>query len=161
MRIYTFLRRYRGGGGEDGLSPADVTDQGAPRIRNPERPLILTLIYAHALAPAALRKACPLCVEAVDVFLEILGAECANLGLKLLARGGVFVAGGIPGKLLPLLRAGAAAGGGPLQRGFLRAGCRFAGVRAAMPLHIVLAKDPGLDGARAVALQALAASLAV
>ena len=106
---------------------------------------------------AALRKACPRCVEAVDVFLEILGAECGNLGLKLLARGGVYIAGGIPGKLLPLLRAGAAAGGGALERGFVHAGCRFEGVRRAMPLHVVLAKDPGLDGARSVALQALAA----
>ena len=107
---------------------------------------------------AALRKACPLCVEAVDVFLEILGAECGNLGLKLLARGGVYIAGGIPGKLLPLLRAGAAAGGGALERGFVRTGCRFEAVRRAMSLHVVLAKDPGLDGARSVALQALAAS---
>ena len=79
--------------------------------------------------------------------------ECGNLGLKLLARGGVFIAGGIPGKLLPRIR-----GGDALQRGFLRPDCRFAPVRASMPLHVVLSKDPGLDGARAVALRALAAA---
>ena len=154
MRIYNFLRRHRGGGGEDGLTPANVTDRGAPRPHVPApRPWLTPRPYS-----AALRKACPLCVEAVDVFLEILGAECANFGLKLLARGGVYIAGGIPGKLLPLLRAGAADGGGALQRGFLRAGSRFEAMRAAMPLHVVLAKDPGLDGARALARRAFAES---
>lgn len=77
-------------------------------------------------------------------------AECANLGLKLLARGGVFIAGGIPGKLLSRIRATDA-----LQRGFLRPGSRFERVRASMPLRLLLAKDPGLDGARAVAVRAL------
>jgi glucokinase len=80
-------------------------------------------------------------------------AESANLGLKLLARGGVFLAGGIPGKLLPRIKATSA-----LQAAFLRPDCRFAPVRASMPLHVVLSKDPGLDGARAVALRALAES---
>lgn len=79
-------------------------------------------------------------------------AESANLGLKLLARGGVFIAGGIPGKLLPRIRET-----DTLQRGFLRPDCRFAPVRASLPLHVVLSKDPGLDGARAVAMRALAA----
>ncbi len=78
-------------------------------------------------------------------------AESANLGLKLMARGGVFIAGGIPGKLLPLLRTTTT-----LQTAFLRPDCRFAPVRASLPLHVVLSKDPGLDGARAVALRALA-----
>jgi glucokinase len=68
-----------------------------------------------------------------------------------MARGGVFIAGGIPGKLLPRIKASTA-----LQQGFLRPDCRFAGVRASLPLHVVLSKDPGLDGARAVALRALA-----
>ena len=65
----------------------------------------------------------------------------------------MFIAGGIPGKLLPRIR-----GSYALQRGFLRPDCRFAPVRASMPLHVVLSKDPGLDGARAVALRALAAA---
>ena len=79
-------------------------------------------------------------------------AECANLGLKLLARGGVYLAGGIPTKLLPLLQRPS----GPLQAAFLRQGCRFEAVRASLPLHVVLSKDPGLDGARRVALRQLA-----
>ena len=32
------------------------------------------------------------------------------------------------------------------------------GVRASLPLHVVLSPDPGLDGARRVALAALAAA---
>ncbi len=40
-------------------------------------------------------KSSPLCRRVVDLFLEILGAEAGNLALKLYARGGVFIGGGI------------------------------------------------------------------
>ena len=43
---------------------------------------------------AALAGSCEVCVEAVEMFLEILGAEAGNLALKCLATGGVYVAGG-------------------------------------------------------------------
>lgn len=37
----------------------------------------------------------PLCRRVVDIFLEILGAEAGNLALKLYARGGIYIGGGI------------------------------------------------------------------
>lgn len=48
----------------------------------------------------------PLCVAALDLFCAILGAEAGNLALKAFALGGVYIAGGIPPKLLPALRRG-------------------------------------------------------
>ncbi|MDC0667489.1 glucokinase [Nannocystis radixulma] len=48
----------------------------------------------------------PACVRAVDIFLDLYGAEAGNLALKVLPTGGLFVAGGIAGKLLPRLRDG-------------------------------------------------------
>ncbi len=45
------------------------------------------------------------CVTAVlDTFVSILGAEAGNLALKVLASGGVYIAGGIPPRIVPSLR---------------------------------------------------------
>ena len=41
----------------------------------------------------------PACVRALDMFVEILGAEAGNLALRYMATGGVYVAGGIAPKL--------------------------------------------------------------
>ncbi|MFZ5874777.1 MAG: glucokinase [Nitrospirota bacterium] len=48
----------------------------------------------------------PLCVEAVDLFVSLYGAEAGNLALKSFAVGGVFVAGGIAPKMIDKLRDG-------------------------------------------------------
>jgi len=37
----------------------------------------------------------PLCRKVIDLFLDILGAEAGNLALKLYARGGIYIGGGI------------------------------------------------------------------
>lgn len=44
------------------------------------------------------------CRQAVEIFVDIFGAEAANLALKCLARGGVYLAGGIAPALFPALR---------------------------------------------------------
>ncbi len=46
----------------------------------------------------------PLCVEAVETFASIYGAEAGNQALRCVAVGGVFIGGGIAPKLLPILR---------------------------------------------------------
>jgi glucokinase len=49
----------------------------------------------------------PLCVRAVDIFLDALGAEAGNMAIRYQAKGGVFIAGGgIANKLLPRIRDG-------------------------------------------------------
>jgi glucokinase len=58
----------------------------------------------EAITEIGLAGAEPLCVAAVDLFCSILGAEAGNLALKCLALGGVYIAGGIPPRLLPVLR---------------------------------------------------------
>lgn len=47
------------------------------------------------------------CRCALDTLVAILGSEAGNLALRTLATGGVYVGGGIPPRLLPLLREGA------------------------------------------------------
>ncbi|MGR9087133.1 MAG: glucokinase [Gammaproteobacteria bacterium] len=46
------------------------------------------------------------CAEVVRLFVELYGAEAGNLALKSLAVGGVFVGGGIAGKIMPAMRDG-------------------------------------------------------
>ncbi|PIE73078.1 MAG: glucokinase [Deltaproteobacteria bacterium] len=46
------------------------------------------------------QESCPICLRVVDMFLRILGAEAGNMALKLQARGGVYIGGGILPRLL-------------------------------------------------------------
>ena len=40
----------------------------------------------------------------IDLFVEILAAEAGNLALKTLAKGGIFIGGGLPPRILPWLK---------------------------------------------------------
>jgi glucokinase len=42
----------------------------------------------------------------IDLFVSVYGAEAGNLALKVVARGGVYVAGGIAPKILPRMTDG-------------------------------------------------------
>ena len=50
------------------------------------------------------KKDCQICKMTVDLFVEILGAEAGNLVLKTLARGGIYIGGGIPPRITPWLK---------------------------------------------------------
>ena len=42
----------------------------------------------------------------LDIFVSILGAEAGNLALTVLSTGGVYLGGGIPPRILPVLKSG-------------------------------------------------------
>ena len=86
----------------------------------------------------------PLCVQALDLFASIYGAEAGNLALKALAIGGVFVGGGIAPKIRAKLEDGT----------FVTAFCdkgRFAELMAAVPVRLALEPRAALLGAARVA----------
>lgn len=58
------------------------------------------------IGAAAVAGRCAASVRAVELFIGLYGAQAGNLALTAMATGGVFVAGGIAPKLLPLLQAG-------------------------------------------------------
>jgi len=58
---------------------------------------------AKAISQAGLSGKCPMCEQALDIFVAVFGAEAGNLALKIKAVGGVFLAGGIAPKILPKL----------------------------------------------------------
>ena len=103
---------------------------------------------AHEITELALSRACLVCLETLDIWTEAYGAEAGNLALRVLAYGGVYVAGGIALKVLSKLKDGS----------FVRAFCEKAyltEILARIPISVVLDQDAPLWGA---AYQALAAS---
>ena len=61
---------------------------------------------AAAISQRALAGTDPVCEMALAIFCSVLGAVAGNLGLMVLATGGVFVAGGIAPRILPYLQRG-------------------------------------------------------
>jgi glucokinase len=85
-----------------------------------------------------------LCGEAFDLWASIYGAEAGNLALKCLARGGVYIAGGIAAKVLQRLQ----------QSPFLAAmhdKGRMSELVKAMPVRVVTDPAVGLLGAASAA----------
>jgi glucokinase len=81
-----------------------------------------------------------LCRDALRMFVSIYGSEAGNLALQYRATGGVYVAGGIAGKILPALK-------DPVFRQSFRAKEPLEKVLARIPVRVV--RDPrlGLIGA--------------
>ena len=72
----------------------------------------------------------PLAVATLETFTSILGDEAGNLALKVLATGGVYLAGGVPVHLLPKLT------GGRFMQAFINKG-RMSDILARMPVNVV------------------------
>lgn len=89
---------------------------------------------------------CPVCVEAVELFVSLYGSQAGNLALSALALGGVYVGGGIVTKLLPRITAG----------GFVRAfhdKAPHEALMRRMPLSVILSAKASLLGAAHVAAE--------
>jgi glucokinase len=57
-----------------------------------------------AVSEAAVNGTDEVCKEAMRIFVRNLARECCNLILKLKATGGLYLAGGIPPKIISLLK---------------------------------------------------------
>ena len=56
------------------------------------------------VSKAAVEGSCTHCQDALDLMIGALGSAAGNAALTAVARGGVFIGGGIPPKILPALR---------------------------------------------------------
>ena len=89
---------------------------------------------------------CELCTETLEIFVSILGAEAGNMALKVLSTSGVYIAGGIPPRILPALQHQ------NFMQSFLRKG-RFTDLLVRMPVHVILNPKSALIGAANYGLQ--------
>jgi glucokinase len=96
--------------------------------------------HAAAVSEAAIAGRDPVCVHALTMFCDIYGSEAANLALKVLALGGVYLGGGIAPKILPMLT------GGAFVKGFLAKG-RLNEILRRIEVRVSLNPAAGLLGA--------------
>ena len=104
----------------------------------PENPETAQLISAATDRTAAITNAafdehhpCELCRATVDTFVSILASEAANMALKVMATGGIYLAGGIP------LHIPRAAEELRFMDSFVRKG-RFTQLMERIPVHVIL-----------------------
>jgi glucokinase len=91
MNIYQYLRDSGHAPESAGLARALAAAEYGPAL----------------IGQAALRSdPDPLSRAALDLFVSILGSEAGNLALKVLSLGGLYLAGGIPPRILPALEDG-------------------------------------------------------
>ncbi|MBW4636491.1 MAG: glucokinase [Iphinoe sp. HA4291-MV1] len=89
---------------------------------------------------AALHKSDHLSEQTMQLFVEAYGAEAGNLALKLLPYGGLYLAGGIAPKILPLLQED------KFILNFTQKG-RMRPLLEDVPVYVVLNQEVGLIGA--------------
>jgi len=123
VHIYNFLRDT--GRGQEAVWLAEEMRQHEP---------------SAVISRAALERKCPLCGRALDLFVSLYGAEAGNLALKIMATGGVFVAGGIAPKILKKLTAGT------FIEGFAAKG-RMKPLLQTIPVRVILNDKTALLGA--------------
>lgn len=92
------------------------------------------------IARMAMERKCELCERTMELFISILASEAGNLALNVLATGGIFLGGGIPPRILPLID------GDPFRRAFINKG-RFEKLLAEIPVYVILKPDTALFGA--------------
>ncbi|MEN9566190.1 MAG: hypothetical protein RLZZ69_1386 [Cyanobacteriota bacterium] len=135
--IYQFLR-------DSGY--ADESPAIAEKISLWEQEAKKTIDPAAIISQAAFKQSDRLCEKTMDVFIEAYGAETGNLALKLLCYGGIYIAGGIAAKILPLMQ------DGKFLQTFKNKG-RVSTLIEKIPVHIVLMPQVGLVGSVLYALQ--------
>jgi glucokinase len=123
VNVYEFLRES--GYGKESPELAAALKKGEP---------------AAAISRAALDGTNSLAEKALDVWISVYGAEAANLALKAMATGGLFLAGGISPKVLAKLT-------GPLfMQSFVAKG-RLRPLLESIPVQVVTNEKAGLLGA--------------
>lgn len=92
------------------------------------------------ISKAALANEAEICIQALDVFVSVYGAEAGNLALRAKSVRGLYVGGGIAPKIVAKLKDGA------FMRAFGDKG-RYTDLLAAIPVQVILNDQAALRGA--------------
>lgn len=123
INIYDYLKQIQ-------FAPVNVSTENQMLTNDP----------AAVIGMAGVEGNDKLCVEAVNLFCRIYGAESGNLALKCLPNAGIYLAGGIAGKILPVLK------NGEFIKSFLNKG-RIKVVLDNIPVKTCINPDVALVGA--------------
>jgi glucokinase len=127
--IYQFLRDK-----DQGEEPRWLVEQ----MRQKDPPAVIS---ENALAGKD-----PLCMEALDLFVSLYGAEAGNMALKVMAIGGVYLGGGIAPKIIAKLRE-------PVFMNAFTAKGRMRPLLQTMPVRVILNPKVALLGAARYAMR--------
>lgn len=125
--VYQFLRDT--GRGEEPAWLAEQIAQGDP---------------SAAISKSALEGTSEICVQALDIFVAVYGAEAGNLALKVLATEGMYVGGGIAPKIIRKLSSTT------FMKAFSAKG-RKSGLLKEIPVRVITNDKTALLGAGRVA----------
>lgn len=128
-----------------GLGLPDLYQAVAAAGDGADEPLAPSEVVARAMSGGD-----PAAKEALTLFITWLGRFAGDVALILGARGGVYLGGGIPPRLLPQLAAG------PFRQAFEAKG-RMGALLAPIPIYVILAEFAALKGAAAGLRNALQA----
>jgi glucokinase len=129
--IYQFLRD---------TSNLSETPEVASVVRAWEPQSEASAAPAATISAMAIAKADPLSQATMEMFISAYGAEAGNLALKILPYGGLYIAGGIATKNLPLFA------DGTFLSAFNHKG-RVSNLLANIPVRVILNPQVGLIGA--------------
>jgi glucokinase len=127
VRLYSFLR-------ERGAAPESAAIARALCDGDP----------AAVVTHAALQQGDPLANRALDLFVQIYGAQAGNLALTAGATGGIYIAGGIAPRIVSRLASDI------FLRAFRNKGA-MSSWASRIPVQVVMEPEPGLAGALALA----------
>jgi len=130
FEIYKFFHQT-----QRGEEPSDLTE------------VIYQQAHPAAVVRAALEERSEVCANALALFVSLYGAEAGNLALKIMAKGGLYIGGGIAPRIIPYLQKSL------FMDSFTGKG-RMKPLLEAIPVRVILQDKTGLFGAaRYAALQ--------
>jgi len=115
-----------------------AVDETLERMKDEDRAVVISEM--------ALEKKDKVCEQALDLFASVLGTHAGNLALSFLADGGVYLAGGIPHKIIPKLIDGS------FIKSFLNKG-RMKSIVESIPINVITNNRAALKGAAKIAFE--------
>lgn len=125
LNIYLWLRD------KEAMRPAPAVEKALAKDEKSAAPII---------TDRALSQKEPICRHAMRTFVDIFGAIVGDWALSTMARGGIYLGGGIPPKILPAIRTG------DFMTAFQNKG-RFTEMVATIPVKVILNDQAALLGA--------------
>lgn len=123
FEIYRFFHQTH-----RGKEPSELTE------------IIYQQAHPAAVVRAALEQRSEICANALALFVSLYGAEAGNLALKIMAKGGVYIGGGIAPRIIPYFQK-------PLFMDAFTGKGRMKPLLEAMPVRVILQDKVGLFGA--------------